>query len=270
MHRLKLNYAQSISALNLHHGASADDIKAAYRNLAKQYHPDVYKLDGGEKFKKINAAYRYLKKHPHPTAETSSPRKQRSTYHPPQDDYARRRREYYRRKKAKEAQSRKQTYLMMIQRVKPFVLTVLVFNILLSLDYVLPTSKEVKVIKNYVMTTSRNSLSNGEKTFEYEIIFNDNESRSFRTNKRNIVNKGENYTLSSSFLFGTSMNLIHHKTQEELTPPFGVYNIFGVIIPFVFLLQYLYFYRVKNFDLRFGLVAFMLVAVLMQISLTFF
>ncbi len=41
--------------------ASADDLKSAFRNLARQYHPDVNKAhDAEEKFKEINEAYGVL------------------------------------------------------------------------------------------------------------------------------------------------------------------------------------------------------------------
>ena len=47
--------------LEVNEGASADEIKKAYRKLARKYHPDVNKdKDAEEKFKEINAAYEVL------------------------------------------------------------------------------------------------------------------------------------------------------------------------------------------------------------------
>ena len=47
--------------LGLPRSASADDVKRAFRRLARQYHPDVNKDDGAEdRFKEINEAYEIL------------------------------------------------------------------------------------------------------------------------------------------------------------------------------------------------------------------
>ncbi|KGI56012.1 DnaJ family protein [Campylobacter sp. MIT 97-5078] len=48
-------------ALGINKNASADEIKKAYRRLARKYHPDINKEKGAEeKFKEINAAYEIL------------------------------------------------------------------------------------------------------------------------------------------------------------------------------------------------------------------
>jgi len=47
--------------LGVSQGASADEIKKAYRRLARKYHPDINKeQDAEDKFKEINAAYEIL------------------------------------------------------------------------------------------------------------------------------------------------------------------------------------------------------------------
>lgn len=47
--------------LGISKGASSDEIKKAYRRLARKYHPDINKEKGAEeKFKEINAAYEIL------------------------------------------------------------------------------------------------------------------------------------------------------------------------------------------------------------------
>jgi curved DNA-binding protein len=47
--------------LGVNESASADEIKKAYRKLARQYHPDVNKEESAiDKFKEINAAYEVL------------------------------------------------------------------------------------------------------------------------------------------------------------------------------------------------------------------
>ena len=47
--------------LGVQRGADKDEIKRAFRKLARQYHPDVNKADdAGTKFKEINEAYEVL------------------------------------------------------------------------------------------------------------------------------------------------------------------------------------------------------------------
>jgi len=57
-----MKYKDYYSILGVERGASADDIKKAYRKLAHQYHPDVSKdPQGEEKFKEVAEAYETLK-----------------------------------------------------------------------------------------------------------------------------------------------------------------------------------------------------------------
>lgn len=57
-----MKYKDYYEILGVKRDASADDIKKAYRKLARQYHPDVSKdPKGEEKFKDVSEAYKTLK-----------------------------------------------------------------------------------------------------------------------------------------------------------------------------------------------------------------
>src|SRR4051812_13863875 len=57
-----MKYSDYYAALGVARGASADEIRKAYRRLAQKYHPDVSKETGAEeKFKEVAEAYQTLK-----------------------------------------------------------------------------------------------------------------------------------------------------------------------------------------------------------------
>lgn len=57
-----MKYTDYYAALGVERGASADEIKKAYRRLAQKYHPDVSKEPGAEaRFKEIGEAWQTLK-----------------------------------------------------------------------------------------------------------------------------------------------------------------------------------------------------------------
>src|SRR3954447_6302848 len=57
-----MKYSDYYAALGVERGASADEIKKAYRRLAQKYHPDVSKEPEAEaRFKEIAEAYQTLK-----------------------------------------------------------------------------------------------------------------------------------------------------------------------------------------------------------------
>lgn len=56
--------ARSYSHLGVQHGASSEEVKAAFRKMARELHPDVSKLAKDEaenRFKILNEAYMYIK-----------------------------------------------------------------------------------------------------------------------------------------------------------------------------------------------------------------
>ena len=57
-----MEYKDYYKSLGVLKGASKDDIRKAFRKLARKYHPDVSRNDPGaeDKFKEINEAYEVL------------------------------------------------------------------------------------------------------------------------------------------------------------------------------------------------------------------
>ena len=56
-----MNRQEAYNLLELQQGASDEQIKNAYKQMAKKYHPDINKEEGAEtKFKDINQAYSIL------------------------------------------------------------------------------------------------------------------------------------------------------------------------------------------------------------------
>lgn len=52
------------AVLGVHHGASEEQVKKAYRRMARRFHPDVSRIhDAKEKFQEIAQAYEVLNKH---------------------------------------------------------------------------------------------------------------------------------------------------------------------------------------------------------------
>jgi curved DNA-binding protein len=76
-----MKYKDYYSIMGVERGASAEDIKKAYRKLARKYHPDVSKdPQGEEKFKEVAEAYETLK-----SPEKRAAYDQLGSYQPGQD-----------------------------------------------------------------------------------------------------------------------------------------------------------------------------------------
>ena len=82
-----MKYTDYYAALGVERGASAEEIKKAYRRLAQKYHPDVSKEPGAEaRFKEIAEAWQTLKDPEKRAAyDTLGSRPQGAEFRPPPD-----------------------------------------------------------------------------------------------------------------------------------------------------------------------------------------
>lgn len=58
-----MNTIQAFKILKLHPNASQTEVKKAFKQLAKKYHPDVSNYDSTAKFQEINNAYEIAYRH---------------------------------------------------------------------------------------------------------------------------------------------------------------------------------------------------------------
>src|SRR3954469_10558956 len=59
---MAVGFRDYYEVLGVPRGASADEVRAAYRRLAREYHPDVNKEEGAEdRFREVSEAYEVLR-----------------------------------------------------------------------------------------------------------------------------------------------------------------------------------------------------------------
>ncbi|WP_317624068.1 DnaJ domain-containing protein [Reichenbachiella carrageenanivorans] len=130
-----------LSVLELAPGATKTEVKSAYRQLSKRYHPDVSKDENArEKFIEINEAYKFLTAvgprpvHIAPSASAYDYDAQSDAY-----DGWRRMAKEYARKQAQEAIRRQQRLTKSLLKGFDLVLLIVVlFNLVLLVDSHLP------------------------------------------------------------------------------------------------------------------------------------
>lgn len=259
-------YYRSIRELGLAEGATPEEIRKAFRNLSKKYHPDVYALDAGERFKIINSAYLYLKKHPEPPQAVYHSRVNQTVY---QEDYKEEYRRRYWAKKQKEVELKQQMLQWVFTRVRVIIFAIVLLNILLAVDYLLPKQTMEKELLSTQSFSKSYNARGGRIRESYTLLhFNEGYEIKIKHDHSRMFEKGENFMISLTSITKEVLKVesLDHPGQIY-SQRYGVFSVFGFIIPMVLILSFLYFYVIKNNDYKLTLIILLFICGLAQLVL---
>jgi hypothetical protein len=249
-----------LEILCLKPGATKEEVKAAYRSLAKQYHPDINRDDQAhEKFVRINEAYHFLTR-----VGTTPPKEE---IYPAQEsayEQWRAQAKAYARKKARDAQLAQQHLVKrLLQSFKWLAVTIGLFNMALAIDFFLPYESNeqeiIKIIKVFESTRFR-------KEYRYdEVIFTD-----FRMKFEpgSVPLDYQSVRVFNTLLFSKPQYVeitLLSGDSVVIEQAYDIYHIFGFFIPLLLLGIFLYFFVFKWLDTRLTVALAVLILFIIQL-----
>ena len=252
--------AQYLAVLGLSFDASDQDIKAAYRRLAKQYHPDRSPSpQAAQQFARITEAYNYLLS---PIAPESPPTD-------PLTDWRAEARERILREKAAQRQQQ-EVLLGKIYRVLNYVMAIpALLNLLLTVDYYAPATEQQEPVMAVEKVGIAAQSAENDQQWEYDRVY-------FRTFEM-VVDPGTALPLANireaqvafTPLLHTVKQASYRANQQEevITPVYSIYHVFGYLIPVVLIGILIYFRLPSQSEHRLTLAIIVLIILLAQIGL---
>ena len=236
-----------LQVLQLAENASKEEIKSAYRELSKQYHPDVNAAAGAhEKFLEIKAAYEYLTNE-QPDAQLNDYFQSQQTQQPSEEENWRA--EQRRKNKEKELERDRQQALLIMTLVRyfrPVAWLILTWNVMLAIDYFLPyelhEQEILTVSQAYEYRRSGNYLRYDRIVFEdFEMKFDRGEL------PRADEYKDADAEVAATQIFRKPMvaYITFNGRTGSYQQVYNIYIIFGYLIPVMLILGGLFFYLKK-------------------------
>ena len=256
-----------LSVLGLGDHATEDGIKAAYRKLSKKYHPDINPSPNAkEQFIKIKNAYEYLSNPP------LEPAPEFVAYEAP-DEREQWRQEYIRKSREKKQQEMRAQQAMLkkfMDYLKPVALAAFAFNILLTIDFLLPLrghSQEIVSVRSVTYTTR----GKGSGTFNenYSIVnFTDFTMRI--PAYRPFWDSNTEITVEATRIFSIPMYAVFdtEKNQLRVRQVYNVYYVFGFLIPMILIMGTV-MVLVHNFTTRLNVAVVIIIVELIQLYFYF-
>ncbi|MDH5400003.1 MAG: J domain-containing protein [Cyclobacteriaceae bacterium] len=261
-----------LDILGLKPGATKREIKSAYRQLSKKYHPDINSAHNArEMFIEINEAYKFL-------MDVGPGKQQRAyDYDPFVNEYARWRekaREYAWKQAREETLQRNELLRQILSVFDKVAIGVAVLNLLFALDYLLPpkeyAQKITEIIPIYEVMINQSDGKIRRKHL-YDDIYFESYSMRFESNQTLGLDPNGQSLVHASPIFRKPKAASLTIYGELITFPqhYGIHTVFGYLIPGALAVCLFYFFIFKTPDHRLTLALFLSVVLALQLYLFF-
>lgn len=261
------NYYDAIATLGVAEGASREEIKEAFWDLSKKYHPDLYKEDNGESFIKINQAYQFLKKEPDPPNKANSTYQYKKNY--ASHDYSikterERRTARNRARIIKEEKEKAPYYAKVFNKLSLFIKIILILNCVLALDYMLPSIKHTTKIQSPEFV----SILLKQKEQSIRLNFQNGGHIFLHSRKLPAKSLENTFTYEKSLILRKQLRLTDETIKLDIPIGFNIYRSFAFII-IIQLLALWRYYVVKDRYVKLNAIIVMAFCLLFQLPLIF-
>ena len=230
-----------LERLGVQPGANASEIKAAYRRLAKKYHPDMNKSpEAQRRFIEIHEAYKFL------TDVGPAPNREAVNYdfNPAETIYDvwRAQAKAYAQQKAREAQREQRRILQKIYVYFNYAAFLIVlFNLFLLVDYFLPEERSKKDVIAIYRVIEKNKSN--QMVYQYDDVQFD--GFRFRIKKEQSIDLKE--VKRSEIVFTPLLKTLKHAEFElensmlKINPAYSIYAILVYLSPLTLIFCIFYF-----------------------------
>lgn len=239
---------QYYDTLGIAPGASDEEIKKAYRQLAKKYHPDVNKsLKASTRFVQIHEAYNALT-----GKNTIQSTSTEDVWEDEEYELRRKVWEYARQQKIEREKEIQEAASRVFYYFNIILASAFIFNLILVFDFFLPYEKVEDKFVSVSWTGSNSRLDDidayrkSEGAITLRTAIHDYEINVAPNSRLQIADDDTEITHTSIFnkvMNATATNFSNEKIS--LTPSFSVYHGFIYLIPVFFLVSFIYFFS-KN------------------------
>ncbi len=260
-----------LATLELSPGATKKDIKIAYRNLSKKYHPDINpNPDAHEKFIAIAEAYNFLTK----VGPTPGNQKTAYDYNPFEASFEQQRNAAKARAKQRArdlARMQQQTIKRALYIFKQSSIVIILFNVLLAIDYVLPRKPHHQVITHVEMVYQNVNRRNYEKSVGGRHVYDEVHFEDFvmRFKADEVVGLPitNQATVMTTFIFQKPMQAMFIADGEPIirNQILGVFKVFGALIPAILIMAVFYHFIIESLDTRLSIATVLVVFFLIQL-----